>query len=85
MDEKEERKVKVKVPGEGEIILPDEELKRLRKLLKEARQLEAFQLNQGTLAELTALALNRGISRLEEELTRLKLARKQEDLRKEKN
>ena len=49
--------------------------KRLRILLKEARQLNAFDLSQETLPELAALALNRGIGRLEDELTRLKLAR----------
>ncbi|EGK11088.1 hypothetical protein ACFQ49_06770 [Kroppenstedtia eburnea] len=75
--------MKVKVPDEGEIIIPGEELKRLRILLKEARQLDAFDLNQGTLPELVALALNRGIGRLEDELTRLKLAQKQEDLCRE--
>lgn len=57
--------------------------KRLRILLKEARQLNAFDLSQETLPELAALALNRGIGRLEDELTRLKLARKQEDLCRE--
>ncbi|GGA47991.1 hypothetical protein GCM10007416_21450 [Kroppenstedtia guangzhouensis] len=75
--------MKVKVPDEGEILIPGEELKRLRILLKEARQLNAFDLSQGTLPELAALALNRGIGRLEDELTRLKLARKQEDLCRE--
>lgn len=75
--------MKVKVPDEGEILIPGEELKRLRILLKEARQLNAFDLSQETLPELAALALNRGIGRLEDELTRLKLARKQEDLCRE--
>ncbi len=75
--------MKVKVPDEGEIIIPGEELKRLRILLKEARQLNTFPLNQGTLPELIALALNRGIGRLEDELTRLKLAQRQQDLNPE--
>ncbi|PTX48139.1 hypothetical protein C8P63_14711 [Melghirimyces profundicolus] len=72
--------MRVKVRDEGEIVVPDDELKRLRKLLKEARQLEAFDLDRGTLPELVALALNRGIGKLEDELTRMKLAKKLEGM-----
>ncbi|MDA8351908.1 MAG: hypothetical protein M0Z65_01675 [Firmicutes bacterium] len=72
--------MKVKVPGEGEVIIPDDELKRLRKLLKETQQLKTPELEAASLAQLTVMALSRGIGKLEDELARAKLQQKRNDI-----
>src|SRR5690606_22590093 len=73
-------KMKVKVPGEGEVVIPDDELKRLRKLLKETQQLKTPELEAASLAQLTVMALSRGIGKLEDELARAKLQQKRNDI-----
>lgn len=72
--------MKVKVPGEGEVVIPDDELKRLRKLLKETQQLKTPELEAASLAQLTVMALSRGIGKLEDELARAKLQQKRNDM-----
>ncbi|SDC01737.1 hypothetical protein SAMN04488112_10265 [Melghirimyces thermohalophilus] len=72
--------MKVKVPGEGEVVIPDDELKRLRKLLKETQQLKTPELEAASLAQLTVMALSRGIGKLEDELARAKLQQKRNDI-----
>ncbi|SMO78194.1 hypothetical protein [Melghirimyces algeriensis] len=73
----------VRIPGEGEVVIPNDEIKRLKKLLKEGKNVGAFDLHHGTISELAALALNRGIGKLEDELTRVKLAKKLNEMEKE--
>ncbi|GGE17710.1 hypothetical protein GCM10011571_19320 [Marinithermofilum abyssi] len=73
--------MKIDMKKDGTVIVPEEDIKRLKILLKEARQVGAFAAD--SVLALAAMALNKGIGELESEVNRKKLAAKYEEITSE--
>jgi predicted tellurium resistance membrane protein TerC len=73
--------MKIDMKKDGTVIVPEEDIKRLKILLKEARQVDAFAVD--SVLALVAMALNKGIGELESEVNRKKLATKYEEMKSE--